>query len=210
MPVRVKLGGATTTSGQPNLLGRRAPAVVIVVVGAIAVAGALVVRHAPETSGLRAPSPAVAEAGLGPGCGLPAVSLVVSGSVATDLGVPVLTTSVGRGITLPISIDAGRPGLTTSAQLVVALPGTAAGAGFVAGAAQTSLSDKSTWLAVAGIQFSSVSTTNSLAFTPAAAGRYPVYIVEHSQALSATPPLCGGVPDKGGDVQALVGWVDAN
>jgi hypothetical protein len=35
-----------------------------------------------------------------------------------------------------------------------------------------------------------------------------VYVLEHARASSATPAMCGGVPDKGGDAQAVVGWVD--
>jgi hypothetical protein len=108
-------------------------------------------------------------------------------------------------------IDPTRPYLKVTATVVVAAPGTLPGRGFVNpqdAAGKATLDDSSTWQASIDVTAQSTASTRTLAFVAKEPGLYPVYVIEHASATTPTPPICGGIPDKGGYGQNVVGWIE--
>lgn len=152
----------------------------------------------------------VRRVGLGPGCGIPAVDMAALGS---DLraGKPVIPGVVGQPTIVHVNIDPDRPQLKTTATVIVAAPGTVPGHGFsnpsqdVPGS--PTLDDSGSWKASLDIAAQTQRSAQNLTFVPKVPGLYPVYVIEHATSTATAPTFCGGIPDKGGDAQNVVGWI---
>ncbi len=126
-------------------------------------------------------------------------------------GRPLIAGAVGAATTIPVMIDPTRPYLKVTATVIVAAPGTLPGRGFVNpedAVGKPTLDDPNTWQASIGVTAQSTASARTFAFVPKEPGLYPVYVVEHASAITSNPPLCGGIPDKGGDAQNVVGWIN--
>lgn len=116
-----------------------------------------------------------------------------------------------QALTIQVTTDADRPYLLTTATVIVAALGTVPGQGFVSAAQATSgaatFDGPSNWAASTRFDLGTSPTSQTLTFTPKAAGVHPVYVIERAVSTAATPSLCGETPDKGDDGQNVIGWI---
>jgi hypothetical protein len=188
-----------------------AAAVAAIIFGFVTLHGATTASEAIRNLRARQANPTDARhVGLGPGCGIPAVDMAALGS---DLraGKPVIPGVVGQPTIVHVNIDPDRPQLKTTATVIVAAPGTLPGHGFSNPSQHApgslTLDDSGNWKASLDIAAQTQKSTQNLTFVPKVPGLYPVYVIEHATSTATPPTFCGGIPDKGGDAQNVVGWI---